>query len=441
MAATTSIPYNWLRQIPRSLLESDEIPILSAPKPFPLDSFIAIFSKTFQLEKLEIRPGDWEPCSKETLAKGLGDRLHYLQLELSPLQGSILWAMPENDIKILMGLIIAKDPKVGDILDKEYVLGFFHFISLEALLAFNRTEYDKGLVPHVLEEKKDLPERGLYADIHFTCHGIAFLGRLILSEEFRHSWKERNAEHKMAINIPSSLAQKLQMVVHLEAGRTTLKKREWASLRVGDYIALDTYSYEPGTDKTRILLTLNNQPFFRAKVKQGFVKILELPLYHEVATPMKNDDDEDTDEYFDESEIESEDSEYDDDDFETDLETEADLNTDLSDDHDKTSGAEAKTTGSAREKPPAAPTMPPTAAPLQTSAATALEKMDMTIIVEIGRIQMSVQKLMELQPGNLLDLEIQSENGVDLVVNGTCIGRGELLRIGETLGVRVLDKG
>ena len=54
---------------------------------------------------------------------------------------------------------------------------------------------------------------------------------------------------------------------------------------------------------------------------------------------------------------------------------------------------------------------------------------------------MSMQKLMEIEPGNTLELDVHPENGVDLVVNGRRIGKGELLRIGESLGVRILDIG
>jgi flagellar motor switch protein FliN/FliY len=48
---------------------------------------------------------------------------------------------------------------------------------------------------------------------------------------------------------------------------------------------------------------------------------------------------------------------------------------------------------------------------------------------------------MNLQPGNLLELNVHPEQGVDLVVNSKKIGHGELLKIGDTLGVRVLEIG
>jgi len=54
---------------------------------------------------------------------------------------------------------------------------------------------------------------------------------------------------------------------------------------------------------------------------------------------------------------------------------------------------------------------------------------------------MTVQTLLDLNPGNLLELDVHPESGVDLVVNGSRIGKGELLQIGDTLGVRILELG
>lgn len=65
----------------------------------------------------------------------------------------------------------------------------------------------------------------------------------------------------------------------------------------------------------------------------------------------------------------------------------------------------------------------------------------LNIVVEVGRLQMPIKTLMELKPGNLLNLNIHPESGVDLIVNGCRIGKGELLQIGETLGIRILELG
>ena len=69
------------------------------------------------------------------------------------------------------------------------------------------------------------------------------------------------------------------------------------------------------------------------------------------------------------------------------------------------------------------------------------EEIPLNVIVEVGRVKMPIKSLMELKPGNLLELNVHPENGVDLVVNGSRVGKGELIQIGETLGIRILELG
>ena len=272
MTASTSVPYDWLRHIPHSLLEKDEVPILSSPGPFPWDKLTAFLTKTFQLEKLEIQPSQWESRSNDTLVKGLGSQVKFLNIELAPVQGTITWAMPEKDINVLMSIILAKEARASDFIDKEYLEGFFEFVAMETLLAFNRSEYDKGLVPHILDTTSPPGDSVLCVDINFNCNNTAFMGRLILSEEFRHSWKDRYTQHKMTIEMWPELAQKLQVVVHLEAGHTALTSSEWSAVHPGDYIPLDACTLEPGTDKGRVIITLNGQAPSAPKLNKVILK-------------------------------------------------------------------------------------------------------------------------------------------------------------------------
>lgn len=70
---------------------------------------------------------------------------------------------------------------------------------------------------------------------------------------------------------------------------------------------------------------------------------------------------------------------------------------------------------------------------------TALKQAPIYITVEIGRLQMTLEQLMKISPGNTLDLPIHPEQGVLLTVNGQPIGRAELLHLGEQLGLRILE--
>lgn len=86
------------------------------------------------------------------------------------------------------------------------------------------------------------------------------------------------------------------------------------------------------------------------------------------------------------------------------------------------------------------PTQPPMAEPAPASTIMTIDEIPLALSVEVGRIEISIKKLMELEAGNLLDIGITPEQGVDLIVGGKCIARGELLQIGGTLGVRILEK-
>jgi flagellar motor switch protein FliN len=64
-----------------------------------------------------------------------------------------------------------------------------------------------------------------------------------------------------------------------------------------------------------------------------------------------------------------------------------------------------------------------------------------TITVELGKVKMNADKVLGLEPGNLLELNRAPGERVDLISGGKKIGTGELLRVGDVLGVRILELG
>ncbi|GEM_PF-2499401 len=79
------------------------------------------------------------------------------------------------------------------------------------------------------------------------------------------------------------------------------------------------------------------------------------------------------------------------------------------------------------------------AAPLDAPATPG--ELQVTLVVEAGRVHVPLDQLLQMSEGNTLDLDVHPEKGVDLVVDGQCVGRGELVKIGDHLGVRILDMG
>ena len=244
--------------------------------------------------------------------------------------------------------------------------------------------------------------------------------RLIIPEDLRQSWKEKyNAK---TLTVPPSLYDKIHLTVHVEAGKKAMSRARWNNLKKGDYLILDSCTIVPGEEKGRVMLTINQQPYFRAKIKDGSIKILEYPLFYEAGTTMAKETPPNHDEEF------------------VDEELTEDFTEEETEEEDETAEGEHPLPG---EAPAAAPTAEasgvPAAQPAVGEKTFKADDIPLDIIVEVGRFQMTIQKLTELKPGNLLDLNIHPENGVNLVVNGTCIAKGELLKIGETFGVRILD--
>ncbi len=64
---------------------------------------------------------------------------------------------------------------------------------------------------------------------------------------------------------------------------------------------------------------------------------------------------------------------------------------------------------------------------------------DLLLTAEIGRLNISLNRLLALQTGSHLDLPMRPEQGVDITLQGKKIAQAELIKLGETSGLRILD--
>lgn len=442
---TTSSHYNWIKQVPTALLQLDGIPQAGYPPPFPWQEFIAELSTLLKIDDLKITPSplQWRP--EEDLLSGIADKIYPLNFSISTIPGTVSWILADQDVTRLMSLLLTKGEESLLEVDPEYRDGFYRFITLEACNIFSKVKFDPSLSLHLLENHQLRKEPHLCQDFSITLYGQTISGRLVISQEFLDAWKARYAARTLDASWKGPLGEKVQVTVHLEAGRTSLNLSEWKQMSLGDFLILDHCSLQPEEDKGRVMLTVNGIPFFRGKIKQGNVKILEYPLYYEVDTAMgsklpennehEEHDDEDHEEEFEEDfEEEEEIEEHTENEEEASEEEEEEE--EYAEEHEEE--AEEEKEEEHETKLPDQPTDVQQAAPEKKLSP---DEIPLSIIVEVGRVQISIQKLMELQPGNLLELDVHPENGVDLIVNGMRIGKGELLKIGDTLGVRILDMG
>ena len=68
-----------------------------------------------------------------------------------------------------------------------------------------------------------------------------------------------------------------------------------------------------------------------------------------------------------------------------------------------------------------------------------LQDVDVKLTVEIGSTQLTLRELLALSESSVIELDRAANELLDVFVNGTLIGRGEVVTVGERFGVRMTE--
>lgn len=63
----------------------------------------------------------------------------------------------------------------------------------------------------------------------------------------------------------------------------------------------------------------------------------------------------------------------------------------------------------------------------------------LSVTVELGRVRMPLRELLRLQEGTVVELDRIAGAPVDVLANGTPIARGDVVVVGDELGVRISE--
>lgn len=61
----------------------------------------------------------------------------------------------------------------------------------------------------------------------------------------------------------------------------------------------------------------------------------------------------------------------------------------------------------------------------------------LTVTVELGRTDLTIERLLQLRTGSVIEVEKLSEEPLDIHINGKICARGEAVIVNEKFGVRV----
>jgi type III secretion protein Q len=68
-----------------------------------------------------------------------------------------------------------------------------------------------------------------------------------------------------------------------------------------------------------------------------------------------------------------------------------------------------------------------------------LDDLPVRLVFELGRVELSLGELERLAPGALVPLGRPLDEPLDIMANGRRLGRGTLVQIGDSLGVRIVS--
>ncbi|HSX03286.1 MAG TPA: type III secretion system cytoplasmic ring protein SctQ [Rhabdochlamydiaceae bacterium] len=384
----TQVAYPWIRKVEETLQQAKIIPMWGGFPPFPWKEASSQLATLFQVKnfKLSAQQTAWQ--EKDKLLTGMGDHPFVTPFILTPLTGSGYLIMPQEDMAKLSSYLLTKDHSFKGFSDRSLKEGFYIFVLLRVLQTLDALHPFGDLSPKLLEFSS-LPKEGAFCiDLSIAINSLKLWARLLCPKELHQAFLSYFAQTKPSL-LTEELAKQIEVPLRLEVGNSVLKLSEWENAKEGDFIVLDRCTFDPAAGKGSGNLTLETTPLFQVRIKGEEVKIIDYAFYQEEKTAMESTGEEAfVDEDFEEESAEQE---------------------------------------------------PLWKQEKSSESIISSKEIPIHLTIEVGRLVMSVEKLLQLKAGNVLELPIKPEEGVDVTVGGKKIAKGELLKLGEVLGVRILQ--
>lgn len=386
----------WLPRLTRTCLEHSLVPLTGGLPPCPWESLRKELRELLQLPSLEItsEAPNWiesPPLFEET---------HHWNFSCEPLQGTVTLVIHSA---VLMQLFATScgQPTEALMADASMGEGFSLFVLLSLLQKFSSLSYPPGTQLSLVSKAEGHPL--LEIEILLSTDTQRWPCTLYVSDLFLNSLQSHFAPQPLE-KLNPSLAAQIDVTCDFTVGETLLPLASFRELALGDFLCIDQFTLDPATGDGSVTLRIGTQAVWGCVLSEGQLTAQNpFPAHLEDGSmSIPTDDDSDVLNELDQM------NSFDEEDLEAAQEA---------------PGAPKKT----RTKKKA------------TFGNTALEKAEVRLVISLGRISMSLRDLLSLQEGNLLDLPITLQGPVDLLVGEQRVGRGELIQIDETLGVRITE--
>lgn len=396
--STSSSSYDWLTYVEKALLECDHIPLMGEVPAFDFNALESSLKNVLGLKDLTVAIEKFQWVNASALEDYQSHEMTFLNFSILPIEGKVSACLAPKDVKTLVHWVVHQKTMEEELAPSQFEQGLISYVSTLSLACLQSHPFFEGFLLRYLPLKMAPSTRCLCMDVTLTSSKEKLALKLFIPERFRKNWLAHFLQRPSALSHQKLNATPVEL--SLELGQFFRSIESFKQIQPGDFIPVPSIQVDPHTHTGSLNLCLDHKPLFRIRLKDKGFKILE-QTYFPKETPMNDDefsDDLSSSNYSEQNEAS--------------LEDEMDF-------------SEEKEAQKASHSPE-----------------VTLEKISqvaLNVSVELSRFQMTCEKLMQLKPGNLLELDIPFEKPVDLVVQNKVVAQGELIRVGETVGVRILN--
>lgn len=430
----------WIKNIRSALRYQHSGPVVAQLPSFPWELFADNIKKTFYLSHCEISLKSVFSFQEQSFLGEDASAYKIVKIQALPLNQHLYLSFSKQALSNILRKLMQSSEELR-FSDAELGKAFDYFLFANIIHALQQSAFIPNLsLSFSFCDKTHLDDEAVVIDVNLQLDDQYEICRLFIPQAFKNALEYHLKDH--ALKVSSQLAEHTPIELQVEVGKVVLAQQQVKALKRGDFVLLDQCLYFPEKSKGRALLTLNQTPIFRLLYGKDSVKILEYPTFQEVKAPM-NQTPQNPDEFPEDNQAPLE-EEFDTLDELPELEGEIpDLDEDdvSSDTQESEAFEHAESAVAANEQESYSEEVSSlNEAPVSdTLHMISPSEIPISLSVEVSRLNMTLKDLMDLQPGNTLDLDTTPEQGVSLVSNGKVLAKGELIQIGEALGVKILE--
>lgn len=374
----------WVHRLEGAVDQLQAIPLWGNLPPFPWRAVLTSLQQALHLPSLEIVSQQSHLIESEALLIGEST---LVPIQIPSLSEQAYLSMANAEVEKLIAFSMTSEGAIHGFLSEGLREGYARFLFLKILHVINEQNAFPGLSLQMGAVAKPPLKETLCLSLSFQIEEETLSLRLICPDGFLDGIKNHYAATpsffltRFGASIPLALS--------IEIGATSVLFNQWKEVKIGDLVLLDRCSFDPVEKKGTGILTLRGNPLFILSLENSTITIVKHTFYQEEVfmTRHPHHQDHPSPPFEEEGHLWS--------------------------------------TPSEEESP--------------IANVLSSQEIPFAIVVEVARLTLPFEKIAQLKSGNVLDLQVSPHLIVSLTIHGQQVAKGELVKIGESIGVKILS--